>query len=521
MSPSADTLGLALKLLESDQRERAFFAHPYLLNIHKRFEQEWLSSVRKKLDDGTYVATATRAVEVPKPDWHVRPGLLLSLDDELIYNYLIQECLPQLRNELNWSDTNGLRHSYLLGREGGDWFRNSFQGWSRFREESNALIDSGFGFVVFADISGYYENIDLGRLARDLREHGVAPEVLKLLSPSLNKWADPRQRGIPQGYSPSHILGETYLSVVDRHLHSEGFTHRRYVDDFRLFARTEVDARRAFIRLQALLRSRGLNLQSSKSAILQAADASRQLNNAAHAIERILKAPKQTQVSIEDGYDTVQELPPVEITDPIDLNKLPPEVLSRAWRDFELGSQGIGYDKTIYHFLLKRLGERGMSDAVEYSVRVMLYRPEETQAALQYLTQVCPADDSVFQRIAVNIRAHDIVFDYQKYQILRWYFEHSIRSEALLDFARGTIRTHSREALIRPYATAYLGLWATRIDYDSLQEEYRQCSNDAERATVICAFARAPTDLKGSFYGRCKDESPLISWAIEYAKRMK
>ena len=97
--------------------------------------------------------------------------------------------------------------------------------------------------------------------------------MVNLLSTCLNKWSIGNGRGIPQGLSPSDILGKVYLHNVDVAMCNAGFDFIRYVDDIRIFCRDEVEAKKALLELMRLTRRRGLNLQSAKTKILNASHA--------------------------------------------------------------------------------------------------------------------------------------------------------------------------------------------------------------------------------------------------------
>ena len=74
------------------------------------------------------------------------------------------------------------------------------------------------GNVVIADISAYFENVDIGILMSDLKERGAPEDVTSLLSRCLNRWAILQGRGLPQSQSPSDILGKLYLHNIDVNL---------------------------------------------------------------------------------------------------------------------------------------------------------------------------------------------------------------------------------------------------------------------------------------------------------------
>ena len=70
--------------------------------------------------------------------------------------------------------------------------------------------------------------------------------------------------GIPQGPIASNFLAEAFLLPIDVRLQKEEFQYLRYVDDIRLFGRTEGEVRQAAIILEQECRDRGLIPQSTK-----------------------------------------------------------------------------------------------------------------------------------------------------------------------------------------------------------------------------------------------------------------
>jgi hypothetical protein len=71
-----------------------------------------------------------------------------------------------------------------------------------WREKSMRKMQAA-DFVLIADIAAFYENIDRPRLFSDLRAVNMDDETGRLLSACLNRWAEPRGKGIPQRHSAS------------------------------------------------------------------------------------------------------------------------------------------------------------------------------------------------------------------------------------------------------------------------------------------------------------------------------
>src|SRR5262249_26538754 len=112
-------------------------------------------------------------------------------------------------------------------------------------------------------------------------------ECYRLLMDLLNRWAVPRGKGIPQGYSGSDILAKLYMDPVDRGMRNYGFKHLRYVDDIRVFCKSSLEAKQALLRLNDLVRKRGLNLQSAKTKIIKASEARVEIDGVSPLIQTI------------------------------------------------------------------------------------------------------------------------------------------------------------------------------------------------------------------------------------------
>src|SRR5207249_11248371 len=105
------------------------------------------------------------------------------------------------------------------------WVKSGFLIWSEWRKKSLDHLTKRIRYVVFADIAGFYGNIDLSILCSDLNLLGIDPGLLSLLRTCLDRWSKPRGRGVPQGYSASDLLAKLYMNPIDLALHNSGFGH--------------------------------------------------------------------------------------------------------------------------------------------------------------------------------------------------------------------------------------------------------------------------------------------------------
>jgi hypothetical protein len=200
--------------------------------------------------------------------------MVLEPTDEVVYNLLVGRAFAGIAEAVKPFDGEpDVSYRLADSATADEWVRSDFLIWKRWRERSLARLGEVSPYVVITDLTGYYENIDFNRLMSDLRKVNFARTDELLLSECLNRWAYPRGKGVPQGYSASDILAKLYLNDLDTVLRNEGYIHLRYVDDYRIFCSSKHAAKAAIARLSELVYHRGLNLQSGKTEILTKADA--------------------------------------------------------------------------------------------------------------------------------------------------------------------------------------------------------------------------------------------------------
>jgi hypothetical protein len=511
----SELMRLAYARMRADNDWRVFYRHPFELSLVEVSVDDWLDEVQALTDAGAYVAEPAPPLEVPKPGWHIRPGLALSLRDQLAYHYATLKAAPAVTPPLDWSAYT-VRFSYRVANSGKDWFEKEFQGWKNFDRVSLGKLSGGAKFVVVADISGYYENIDIGRLIAELSAAPVDPIVREQLRLLWNKWAGVRARGIPQACAPSHVFGEFFLDPVDRALRAYGIDHVRYLDDIRMFSSSAKRARLQLQELSRILRDRGLNLQTAKTEIFSASKAKIAFASVQRYLGRVSRRIAQELAALGDfnEYADPDEVRRFLATDP---DNPPPEVVEKAWESFAEGALG-GFDKTVFHYLLARLADLKSPAALDWSLDCVLQRPEETNHVLRHISSVLPKlTPTNLDRLALLLESKDVIYDYQRYLILRWFFEEGLSHPAVLRYARRNIGSGATP-LLRPHAVAYLGAHGEPEDFIRLERSLREEVGALARATLLLALRREKGPLRNLWYGRCAGESPFVDRALQLAR---
>jgi hypothetical protein len=143
-------------------------------------------------------------------------------------------------------------------------------------EKTTRFISNGFGkrFVVYADISNCYPSIYSHSLAWALvgfeysKSHLGRTEWFNRVDKKYMVSSRNETKGIPIGPATSNIACEIILSRIDEVLRTEGYTFYRYIDDYKCFVETELQAENFILLLNEQLEKYRLKLNPKKTMIV-------------------------------------------------------------------------------------------------------------------------------------------------------------------------------------------------------------------------------------------------------------
>jgi hypothetical protein len=435
------------------------------------------------------------------------------------YAAAVGALLPVINAGLNWSQGR-LDFSYRLSESlrRVEWFTNRFNGWAAFPNASIERIDKGAAHIVLTDITGFYENIDLTVLFSDLRSLGADGDMIQLLQLCLNRWAVVPNRGLPQGLSASDVLAKVYLNPIDQGMTDMQVDYIRYVDDMRIFCLHVPACKKALMFLAQSLRRRGLNLQSAKTNILSAAEARIPIEGIAPVISKVQKKYRDFLVETMESispYMTIQD-----IDDEVSPDDAPVEVVREVFRETFIDAPGK-LDKTLFHYLINRLGAQFDDYALAYCFQQLPMNPQETQAILKYIKKVrrFPRDFAPIERF---LDSPDCIYDYQVYQIFRWLTSLDASPTAtLIAIARRITFDNARPSYLRAACRLILQHHGSTADLERLEAGYGEVHDQLERAQILVSMKRLEVGRRNAFYGRASGDGQLCERAIRLVKAQR
>ncbi len=149
-----------------------------------------LSDLHSRVHRGAYRAQPSRRVYIPKADGRQRPLGIAALEDKVV-----QHAVVTILNQIYEEDFRGFSYGFRPGRSQHQALDALYVGITRKK----------VGFVLDADIRGFFDNLDRSWLLKFLQHRVADPRMLRLIQKWLEagimeegEWKD-TERGTPQG----------------------------------------------------------------------------------------------------------------------------------------------------------------------------------------------------------------------------------------------------------------------------------------------------------------------------------
>lgn len=519
----------------------SFVNTPYVIDILDRRQDQWLANLRERLadendgvetEDSQYEPRPTRIIDVPKSQYHLRPASVLYIEDAVVYSALMLMLYDDIRESISWS-AGSRRFSHILYEdktEDNRWQTFERDHWQDMEDEKIRLAQE-YDYVLETDVSGFYENIDIERAISVIREMTSQTAVAMELWELLDIWAEPRKRGVPQGYGPSDIIAETYLDSIDRRLENHNLDHLRFNDDFFVFCETRDEAIHTQNLLEKWFRAMGLNMKAGKTEI-------RDGDTAQADYEEPQSVFRELREQIEESGEEEQSAPP-QAASPYGEGSTPPAAAPYAGEEGDDGDEGepdlineealeqayqehienVPFDdlpRHLFRYIINHLGNADNHIAVEYCREYIRQgRPDVRRIIYKYFDDLSE-NSTIADELAQDITDNRLRYAYHEFVLMRWFFERDFGSSEICHAARKTL---DRDGLLeaRDYAIAILGEFGDYSDWENIEMRYTQEIRPTSRAVMAYALRNFEPRHRDSFYSRIDDSHYITHMAIEAA----
>lgn len=212
----------------------------------------------EQIENGRYQTSPILGIEIPKSNGKTRLLGIPTAIDRVFQQALHQVLQPIFEPEFQ-------KHSYGFRPN-----RNAHQAV----EQSLSNINSGYQYIVDIDLKSFFDEVEHYVLLELIYKKVQCEKVMKLLRSFLRAPIQikgklhKRRKGVPQGSPLSPLLSNILLNELDKELEKRGHRYVRYADDFSIYVKSEVSAKRVGNSIYKFLRDKlHLRINREKSGI--------------------------------------------------------------------------------------------------------------------------------------------------------------------------------------------------------------------------------------------------------------
>lgn len=256
--------------------------HDYL-DFHSDRSAIFLS-LNNQINEGLYAPQKSLPVRIEKKNGVTRALVVPSPEDAVVLQCLVEAIYPHAKAKQPsensfFSRSHGFAGPALQFHTDYIWFRR----WRTFSKIRLEMV-STHQFICVTDIANYFDNIDYRHLRNVITTLDAFDEVildiLFLILDTISWRPDylpSPGKSLPQvNFDAPRLLSHIFLFEIDEFLRSRtNDSFVRWVDDITVAVSSRSDGKEILRDLDELLMTRGLRLNSGKTAILSASEAAK------------------------------------------------------------------------------------------------------------------------------------------------------------------------------------------------------------------------------------------------------
>lgn len=247
----------------------------YFRDIYSSYSIAYIENIedlQKRLKNNTYIPSKPVKIYRPKKSGGLRPITLLSIEDQIVYQAFVN-IIAEFHYKKHKNKYLKTSFGNLFAGTKSVFFYRKWQGcYKEMNKQIKRTFNNGYNYSVSFDLTACFDSIDHKVLQFFLEDYRVEKEFIDRFLYFLSTWTTDNRiiqgAGIPQGPLGSGLIAEIVLSYFDDKYLKNKFgkeaKYFRYVDDIRIFSKSEKALRANLVSLEYYSKQIGLYPQSSK-----------------------------------------------------------------------------------------------------------------------------------------------------------------------------------------------------------------------------------------------------------------
>ncbi|MES5952417.1 group II intron reverse transcriptase/maturase [Bacillus fungorum] len=223
---SRENLITALKRVELNKGSHGIDNMPVTF-LRRHVYENW-HTIRKQIEEGTYIPSPVRRIEIPKPNGGVRLLGIPTVTDRFIQQAIAQTLIPIFDPTFS---TNSFG------------FRPNKRGHDAVRK-AKGYIKEGYRWVIDMDLEKFFDKVNHDKLMAIIAKKVEDKRILRLIRRYLQSGVmisgivRDVYEGTPQGGPLSPLLSNILLDKLDKELESRELRFVRYADDCNIYVKS-------------------------------------------------------------------------------------------------------------------------------------------------------------------------------------------------------------------------------------------------------------------------------------------
>ncbi len=447
-------------------------------------------------------------IDVPKPNFTIRPMSRPEIKDWILFEAIVELIAMGIAQKIKSEHICERSFSFLNFLPETEEDSN----WIKFDDRSRDLYTLGYKYVVVADLTGYYENISLTELKKRLNNYldrnEENKEIIGVLGEMLSVWSTGRvsDYGLPQGPPASSFLADLYLDLVDRKMEPYE-NYFRWMDDIRIFCKTEIEAKKALKDLIISLRGIKLNINAKKTKIVSGKE-----------IEKVLFDSLKPSLNFID-----------QVVKSGDISRINKTILTSLIGIFENSFLDDSFEKRHLIFSLYRLSiiyasgiELDTNKVVSLIKENFISKPHHAGLFCFFLT-LFPKDETIAEFLISFLKSEHNIYEWQEVKILQCLLRFNIElNTSYIQFFIESAKDFNKHFTARAYYFLLVGKHGSNRDRELIVDLYSDSFDQYLKIAIILAVQELGQASRNEFYSQIRnEESDEIRQFINYVKSLK